>query len=280
MTADQIVAQLKRWGITPNGYKSWSTHNREGHGAWGPVHGLVIHHTGSDGDDQRDYLYDGDAKLPGPLCHFHINKAGQLWLIGWGRANHAGGGDPNVLSHVINEDYTGVLTPHEHQGSSGSVDGNARFYGVEIGYSGTHEMTPAQYATLLKLCAAVAEHHKWTEKSFIAHGEWSDWKWDPGCGPNEKRYNMVGVRGDIKNTISVGPGGIKVPSQPSNVDKPDTPTQTTKDVWSNDSLIPPKGHATKENPTWQADSIVRFAAEQAEAANKKLDKIMKHLDIS
>jgi hypothetical protein len=287
MTASQIQAQLKKWGINFEGYKNWETHNREGHGAWGPVNGFVIHHTGSDGSDQRDYLYNGDSNLPGPLCQFHIDKTGKVWLIGNGRCNHAGGGDPNVFNHVVAEDYTGILKPHYHEGSSGAMDGNVHFYGVEIGYSGTHEMAPAQYATLLKLCAAVADFHNWTERSFIAHGEWSDWKWDPGIS-NGTMMNMVSVRGDIKNTIKAGPH-VSTP-QPPTVNK----TQMYKEVWDQDVAQPPAGHINWQNPTWAQSSILRFAAEQAEQANKAaaaaykqaqsngamLTKIMQHLGIS
>ncbi len=283
MTADTIQAQLKKWGVNFEGYKNWSTHNRAGHGAWGPVNGLVIHHTGSDGDDQRDYLYNGNSDLPGPLCHFHIDRTGKLWLIGWGRTNHAGGGDPAVLSHVINEDYSGILTPHYHEGSSGAADGNVHFYGVEIGYSGDHAMNADQYSTLMKLCAAVADYHKWTEKSFIAHAEWSDWKWDPGVVHN-KTYDMSEMRKIIKSVISAGPTPVKVPPV---TNPPVAKDSTYKSVWDLDVATPPNGHATSANPTWTHDSILRFAAEQAEAAlaqarsnGEQLSKIMQHLGIS
>lgn len=284
MTAETIQAQLKRWGISYEGYRSWATHNRAGHGAWGPVNGLMIHHTGSDGVDQRDYLYNGNPDLPGPLCHLHIDRSGKLWLIGWGRANHAGGGDPKTLAHVINEDYTGVLTPHYHEGSPGAADGNVHFYGVEIGYSGEHGMSSAQYSTLMKLAGAIFEWHTWTEKSAIGHSEWSNWKWDPGCGSNEKKYDMADIRADIKKVLVKGPVTTKPTEPPVTADAKDA---TYKSVWDLDAALPPKGHAIPTNATWTHDSILRFTAEQAEAAltqarsnGEQLTKIMKHLGIS
>lgn len=201
MTATQIKAQLTKWGIHYKEYKDWSHHNRAGHGNWGPMNGFMIHHTGSDGTDQRDFLYNGDSDLPGPLCHFGLAQDGTVHLIGWGRANHAGGGDPNVLNHVIREDYSGILHPHQHEGSAGSVDGNSRFYGVEIWYSGTHGMTSSQYTALLKLASAVLDFHGWTAKSAIAHGEWSDWKWDPGYA-NNHMMDMNAVRNDIAHVLT------------------------------------------------------------------------------
>lgn len=200
MTASQMTAQLKKWGIAYRAYKSgWADHNRNDAGAWGGVNGFMWHHTGSDGDS-RAFLWTGSRELPGPLCQFHIDASGMLWLMGWGRANHAGGGDPNVLAKVISEDYSGILKPHYHQGESGAVDGNTRFYGVEIGYSGSHGMTSAQYTTALKLSAAILDFHGWTAKSVIGHGEWSDWKWDPGYAAN-RMMDMNAVRNDIGDVL-------------------------------------------------------------------------------
>lgn len=197
MTASQIKSQLNKWDIKYEGYKDWSTHNRNHKGDWGPVNGFMVHHTGSDSTDQRSLLYNGTSSLPGPLCQFGIDQKGKVHLVGWGRANHAGSGDPDVLNAVINEDY-GDNPPTDNESS---VDGNARFYGVEIWYSGSHKMSDAQYATLRKLAAAVCDFHGWSEKSVIAHAEWgSPGKWDPGYASG-KTYDMSNMRADIKTTL-------------------------------------------------------------------------------
>jgi len=197
MTAAQLVAQLKKHGVRYAEYKNWRTHNRNHKGAWGPVHGLMVHHTGSDSKDQRELLYAGLASLPGPLSHFGLAQDGTVHLIGWGRANHAGMGDDDVLAAVINE--TAIPTDNES-----NTDGNARFYGVEIWYSGSHKMTAAQYASLRKLAAAICDFHGWNEGSVIGHGEWgSPGKWDPGYAPG-KMYAMDAVRADIAVTIKAG----------------------------------------------------------------------------
>jgi len=212
MTAVQAVAQLKKWGLRYVEVPGWATHNRAGHGAWGPVNGFIWHHTGADVTDARSYaagtLYKGLADLPGPLCHFSIGVDGTVYLVGWGRANHAGGGDPAVLAHVQAEDYTGQL--HPTRGNSNGVDGNAHFYGVEIQYSGSHEMTAAQYAAARRLSAAVLDFHGWSEKSVIGHGEWSSDKWDPGYAPN-KIMAMPQVRADVKATRAAGPKPTSTP---------------------------------------------------------------------
>src|SRR3546814_18694629 len=99
MTAAQIKAALTKWGVRFREYKDWETHNRGDRGTgWGPVNGLVWHHTGSDNTDQRELLYKGLSNLPGPLCHFGVAQAGTVWLAGWGRANHARFGDADLLT--------------------------------------------------------------------------------------------------------------------------------------------------------------------------------------
>jgi hypothetical protein len=231
MTPAQICAQLEKWGIKYAAYKStWTSHNRNSKGAWGPVNGFIWHHTGSD-SDVRDYLWNGDSNLPGPLCHFHIDAAGKVWLMGWGRTNHAGGGDPAVLAKVISEEYTGVLKPHYGQGDSGAVDGNARFYGVEIGYSGSHGMNKAQYAAALKLSAAICEFHGWSAKSVIAHGEWSNQKWDPGYAPG-KMMDMNAVRNDIADVLAGrdknADGDTTDPKEPNAPKTPEPPNTSAK----------------------------------------------------
>jgi len=213
MTATQVVAQLKKWGLEYVEIPGWATHNREGHGAWGPVNGFIWHHTGADVSDAKAYaggtLYNGISGLPGPLCHFSIGLDGTVYLVGWGRANHAGGGDPAVLQHVINEDYSGQL--HPTRGNANGVDGNAHFYGVEIQYSGSHQMAAAQYAAARRLSAAILDFHGWSEKSVIAHGEWSSDKWDPGYAPG-KIMAMPAVRADVASTLKAGPQEDDMPT--------------------------------------------------------------------
>jgi hypothetical protein len=289
MTASQIVAQLKKWGITYKEVKSWETHNRNSKGAWGGMNGFIWHHTGADVSQANaasyagSTLYDGLSTLPGPLCHFGLSPDGTVYLVGWGRANHAGGGDPVVLDHVINEDYTGQL--HPTKGNLNGTDGNAHFYGMEIMYSGSHKMTDAQYQAALKLSAAILDFHGWTEKSVIGHGEWSNDKWDPGYASG-KIMNMVDVRADVLKTLKAGPKGTATkPSTPSTPTTPSTGggTVATKDatyksVWDKDAATPPKGHETKENPTWAPMSILRGIYENLDALSKKVDDLSKKVD--
>jgi hypothetical protein len=291
MTAAQIVAQLKKWGIKYKevtvGGVSWKNHNRNSVGSWDQLNGFIWHHTGADVSNAASYaagtLWSGISGLPGPLCQFSIGTDGTVYLVGWGRANHAGGGDPVVLTKVQNENYTGQLKPTK--GNSNGVDGNRHFYGVEIQYSGSHKMTDAQYQAALKLSAAIIDFHGWTEKSCIAHGEWSSDKWDPGYASG-KIMDMVKVRADIKATKAKGPGGTTTPTAPTPttpkpetpvVDKPTPKTDIYKQVWDLDAATPPAGHATPENPSWAPMSILKGIYEKVDALQKEVAELKKRL---
>lgn len=126
MSADRFLKALKDEGVTVVEVGSWRSHNRNSKGAWGPVNGVMIHHTVTSGSARTvDICRNGYSGLPGPLCHGVITKDGRVHLVGYGRANHAGLGDDDVLAAVIAEraSYPPV--------NEANTDGNARFYGFE-----------------------------------------------------------------------------------------------------------------------------------------------------
>lgn len=180
MTARQFLDALKAEGLTVSEVTGWRSNNRTGHGDWGPLYGVMMHHTASDADGIVDYCFSGDEDLSGPLCHGVITKDGVVHLVGWGRANHAGGGDPAVLDAVIAEAVPLPAT-HEHEGSSGAVDGNAHFIGFECVNEGDgHDPWPAvQRDAMRRAAAAVCRVYGWSSASVIRHADWSDWKDDP-----------------------------------------------------------------------------------------------------
>lgn len=261
MTVEQLLTGLRKWKIPYVPYKAWTTHNRNHKGPWGPVHGFTIHHTGSDSTDQDALLYGGYADLPGPLCQWGLDQKGTVHLYGHGRANHAGLGDDDVLNAVINENYD----RYPPVANETNTDGNRYMYGLEIWYSGSHDMTDEQYFTLLKMGAMVCDIHDWTEKSVIGHGEWQPGKWDPGISKGKMR-DMHVVRSDIRKTIERGPI-VSVPPKSAGY----------KEIWDQDVAKPPKGHETPENPRWMQSSIVRGTYEMAEQALKNTEEILKLL---
>ena len=202
ITADQLLAALKKWKVPYREIDGWRTRGRDAFTGltFGPVFGCVTHHTGDDAPDSADrkVIVNGRSDLPGPLAQFGLNDDGVVDLISVHRCNHAGGGDPRVLEAVKAESY-GDYPPASrfHQGSPGATDGNDCFYGVETYYSGGSAPSVAAYKTLVLLWAALCDFHGWSAKSVIGHKEWSDWKSDPG------HVDMKVLRADVQKALDV-----------------------------------------------------------------------------
>jgi hypothetical protein len=197
---DRLVEILRAEGLKVVETKGWKTHERDDETgkAFGPVHGIMIHHTVTKGTANTVRICkDGYASLPGPLCHGVIAKNGTIHLISAGRANHAGTGDPDVLAAVKAESYGDKPpTTDVHDGESG-VDGNDAFYGFECENLGDGEDPwPAeQLDAIEKASAAICRELDWKAKSVIGHLEWSDWKSDP------KGFSMVTMRARIDKRL-------------------------------------------------------------------------------
>lgn len=271
MTADELLRQLKDWRIRYSApFADWKTHNRGARGnGFNDVKGFMVHHTGSDSQFIANYLYRGTSALPGPLCHYGLTSSGVVELIGHGRANHAGSGDSAVLDKVIRESYSGVLKPKKEDS-----DGNGYFYGVEVYYSGSHGMTPTQYAALIKLAAAVCEHHGWSAKSVIGHGEWTPEKWDPGY-KSGTMMDMNALRSDVQRMLDAGPGGRVDAPVVSGEKKPSTKPAAYKQVWNTDAMKRPKNMGDDNNPYWEPESLLRAAVEMAAEAKRNTDEILR-----
>lgn len=204
LSASRLVEALRDEGCTVHEVPGWRTHNRNHKGAWGPVHGVQIHHTvTAPGTDVVGLIYNGHSALPGPLATGCITKDGIVHLTGNGRANHAGGGDGRVLQAVIDESY-GDRPPatQKHDGSPGAVDGNARFYGWECENKGDgRDPWPrVQYVAMVRATAAICRTHGWSAKSGIGHLEWSDWKVDP------RGFDMTDFRRDLAACLALPAG--------------------------------------------------------------------------
>ncbi|MEU5973630.1 peptidoglycan-binding protein [Streptomyces sp. NPDC047315] len=229
LTADRLVAALRAEGVTVVERSGWRTHNRNHTGAWGPVHGVMIHHTVTSGTTASvDLCFRGHADLPGPLCHAVIAKDGTVHLVGNGRANHAGGGDPDVLRAVADERY-GTRPPatDHHQGSPGAVDGNARFYGFECVNRGDGKdpWPAAQLDAIERASTALCRAHGWSAKSVIGHLEWSNRKVDP------RGFTMPDLRERIARRLAGKPSAPKPspgkPKPPTATEPPAAPQHAT-----------------------------------------------------
>ncbi|MER7514470.1 N-acetylmuramoyl-L-alanine amidase [Streptomyces lavendulae] len=197
LSADALVAALRAEGVRVVERPGWRTHNRNAKGAWGPVYGVMIHHTVTSGTANTVSICEnGYSGLPGPLCHGVIAKDGTVHLVGYGRANHAGAGDSDVLEAVIAE--RALPTANE-----ADKDGNPHFYGWECENLGDGEdpWPAAQLEAIERVSAALCRAHRWSAGSVIGHLEWQPGKIDP------KGFTMSGLRQRVAGRLDGEPGG-------------------------------------------------------------------------
>ncbi|GAA3008624.1 N-acetylmuramoyl-L-alanine amidase [Streptomyces drozdowiczii] len=192
MSASAFLAALKKEGLTVVEVGDWRSRNRNHKGPWGPVNGVMIHHSVTRGTDATvELCRDGHPDLPGPLCHGVIAKDGRVHLVGYGRTNHAGMGDDDVLRAVVAEKKH---LPHDNEANT---DGNRHFYGFEcenLG-DGKDPWPDAQLEAIEKVSAAICRHHGWTARSVIGHREWQPGKVDP------KGFSMGDMRDRVHDRL-------------------------------------------------------------------------------
>ncbi|MFB7336489.1 N-acetylmuramoyl-L-alanine amidase [Streptomyces adustus] len=190
LSAAKTLAALKAEGLTVHEHAGWATHNRDAATGkpFGPVIGVLIHHTAGHGD--KELCYRGRADLPGPLCHSWLGKAEGLWMIGHGRANHAGAVDLDVLDALRAQ----TRLPHDDEADA---DGNDCLYGLEIENlgNGRDPYPDAQYRQAVLWAAALCRAHGWSEKSVAGHKEVQPGKIDPS-------FDMDDFRADVKKQLA------------------------------------------------------------------------------
>lgn len=172
----------------------YAKRNRNEGRTFGPVHGVMIHHTVTVSEGGTVALVrDGRSDLPGPLYNVLVADDGTTYLIGWGRANHAGLGDSRVLAAVIPERMPYPKPRNAFGGKAGDTDGNARFYGIAgvnegNGRDGWPEV---QLDNMARAAAAICRRHGWSERSVIGHKEWTYQKPDPTFDMNAFRARVA-----------------------------------------------------------------------------------------
>ncbi|MFD3848206.1 N-acetylmuramoyl-L-alanine amidase [Streptomyces microflavus] len=205
LVAERILSALRVEGLTVVEVGNWRSRSRNHVGPWGPVHGVMIHHTVTEGTARTVQLcHNGYVGLPGPLCHGVIAKDGKVHMVGNGRANHAGLGDPDVLRAVIGE----TRLPRDDEAT---VDGNRAFYGFECENLGDGEdpWPDVQLEAIERVGAALCRAHKWGAGSVLGHLEWQPGKVDP------RGFTMGGMRARVADRLGVDvPPPLPVPKRP------------------------------------------------------------------
>ncbi|HEY9015593.1 MAG TPA: N-acetylmuramoyl-L-alanine amidase [Gemmatimonadales bacterium] len=208
LSATKLLSALRAEGLQILEHGTWKTHNRNHKGPFDQLHGVMLHHTGDYTSEAQmvQLCYDGRSDLPGPLCHGVIDKRGRIHLVGYGRANHAGPGDPDVLAAVIAE----RPLPADNEAT---VDGNRHFWGFEAinRGDGKDPWPEVQVEAMVRAPAAILRAYGWGKKgdtSTIGHLEWQPGKPDPR-GPGFPGMNALRERvaQRLRHPASWSPGG-------------------------------------------------------------------------
>lgn len=205
LTADAMLAALKKWGIAPKFYRDdWRTHNRNAAQGFGPINGFVVHNFGSDTSDPNSlaYLYRGDNArgMPGPLSQFAITDDGTVWIIGWGSANHTGYMEQGLHALVLKDaapldrDYRPTTTD-----SAGIGRVNPHYLGVEMTYGKAPTAAQRKSVTLLAAALMDALGAGYTGGSVVGHRECTKVRSDPIGVP------MWQLRRDVNALLKSGP---------------------------------------------------------------------------
>ena len=204
LSAGNMLAALKAEGLTVHEHDGWKTHNRDAATgkSFGPVVGVLIHHTA--GHNDKELCYSGRTGLPGPLCHSWLGKTAGLWMIGNGRANHAGLVDGDVIHALMAE---ASPLPKDDRADT---DGNDCLYGLEIENlgNGKDAYPTDQYRQAVLWAAAICRAHGWSEKSVAGHKEVQPGKIDPS-------FDMDAFRADVKRQLDKAPGKTATTPAPS-----------------------------------------------------------------
>lgn len=175
---DDLLAILQAHPLTAGlSFLDKRVPGRAGTPAW---IGQMEHHTVSNPPADIPSLnicINGRPDVAGPLCNFLIGRSGLVVGITDGEANHAGTGDPDVLTRMRAD-----LPPKSRPGPD-QANTNARKYliGFECENNGTGEPWGAVQLDAMARCnAAFCDHYGWDPMTrVIGHKEWTTRKIDP-----------------------------------------------------------------------------------------------------
>jgi hypothetical protein len=153
MFAIWLAEALRAGGCTVNELAGWQARGRPG--AFGPVCGVLCHHTAGPlkgNAPSLSTIVEGRADLPGPLSHLHLARDGVFTLIAAGRCNHAGAGL-----------WRGITA------------GNSSFIGIEAENAGTaaDPWPEVQLEAYARGCAAILGHIHAPVEMCVGHKEYA-----------------------------------------------------------------------------------------------------------
>jgi hypothetical protein len=267
MTKAQWLAALKAEGLSVVEHGDWWNRERDDETGkvFGPVRGVVIHHTA--GANSLGAVTSGVAGLPGPLCHGYLPKSGKIYTISGGRANHAGTFAANAYNAMVNESRI-----HPVPDAAEPVDANDSTYGIEIENRGDgDDVYPiGQYIAAVKWATAICRFHGWSADSVIGHKEGTRRKIDPkGPVEGDGQFTMEKFRVDVAIALSMPAGKWANQEEEVALNKADVDTMA-----NTDNVYRSPDDAVSENKFWtlatyQRETYLRARETKAEVAAVK-----------
>lgn len=154
-----------------------------GHGDFGNIWGVVVHHTGASGSPGPGAI--ANHPTLGLASQLHLDRNGKYTLCGVGIAWHAGPGS-----------WPGIQTNNANQVT----------IGIEAENNGTEGWSNAQYNAYVTGVAAILNKLNLPSSRVIAHKEWGaiQGKWDPGgINMNKFREDVGKKQAALRNGTAV-----------------------------------------------------------------------------
>lgn len=195
---------LTKWGHRVVKRSGWANKKARSDIAFAPV-GAIFHHTAA-WTTSDALLYDtGNGSVPGPLCHWSIDRDGVITLGAGGYANHAGINSKAAVEKVL----AGATAEIKPGADTSGYSANRRTVGVEVKCPGAYN--EAQRKSAAALCAALVIAFGW-DKSKVpvgAHKEITRRK------PGDPGDDMGAFRAEVRALVAAKTAPVKPATEPT-----------------------------------------------------------------
>lgn len=183
--AKRLMRAVKNAGVN---YKEVSGWESRGRATMGSIQSVMCHHTAGPATGNAPSLNvvtNGRAGLSGPLAQFVLGRDGTVFLVGAGRANHAG-----------------VVSSSAYQ--------NSHSIGIEAEATGVTSWPDVQIEAYAKLCKALADEFGLPTSRIVGHKEKATprgRKIDPNFDMGSFRAKVDGATGGVSQNQGGSSGG-------------------------------------------------------------------------
>lgn len=175
-----------------------------GHGDFGDIWGIVVHHTGNAAADPWS-IRNGRPDLDGPLSQLHIAPDGTVTVVAAGVAWHAGNGS-----------WLGLPTNGANFHTIGIECAWPRDTSITAATQTRERWPDAQIIAMRDTCAAILGKLGYGVDRIIGHKEWAgraQGKWDPG------NLSMDWFRGEVAKAMRGDFKSVRPITAPAPVDR-------------------------------------------------------------